>query len=147
MTHPTESIDIQASADQVWQTLSDLPRLPEWYVPSQWIRVLTDGPVRPSWQFTLGVKTLPGFVLDALGTVTTCDAQSRTIIWRGKAMGIEGDSRWQVTETTSGRAKLEHTFAGQGWLFFLSVNTGRNQLIMQQRLQNLKALVESENNA
>ena len=120
MTYPTESIEIQATADQVWQVLSNLPRLPEWYVPAQWMRVLTDGPVRPEWQFVLGVKTLPGFVLDALGTVTTYDADTRTIIWRGKAMGIEGDSQWRVTETETGHAKLEHIFSGQGWLFFLS---------------------------
>ena len=144
MTHPTETIIINATPNQVWQVLSDLPRLPEWYVPSQWIRVLTDGPVKPEWQFSLGVKTLPGFVLDALGTVKVCDADSRTIVWRGKALGIEGDSQWQVTETEAGKAQLAHTFAGKGWLFFLSVNTGRNQLIMQQRLHNLKRLVEQD---
>lgn len=143
MSYPIETITIHATPDQVWQILSDLPRLPEWYVPAQWIRVLTDGPVVPKWQFILGVKTLPGFVLNALGTVRVYNAETRTIVWRGQAMGIAGDSQWQVTETSHGTAQLTHTFAGQGWLFFLSVRTGRNQLIMQQRLQNLKALVES----
>ncbi|HMQ53437.1 MAG TPA: SRPBCC family protein, partial [Anaerolineae bacterium] len=95
MHQATESIEVEATPEQTWQILANLHRLPEWYVPAQHIKVLTDGPVREGWQFNLGVKTLVGLVLQALGTVSEFDPSARTITWRGQAQGIAGDSRWR----------------------------------------------------
>lgn len=144
MYHASESIIVQASPAQTWQVLADLRRLPEWYVPAQGIELLTPGPVALGWQFHLAVKTLPGIVLTALGTVNEFDAPKRSISWRGQALGITGDSRWQVKPAGDGAALIDHTFEGQGWLMFLSHHSGRHQLTVQRRLANLKRLVEAE---
>jgi carbon monoxide dehydrogenase subunit G len=140
----TNSIEVKATPEQTWQVLSDLRRLPEWYVPAQHIRVVTEGPVREGWQFVLAVKTLSGLVLDAVGTVKEYDPQHKSITWRGQAMGIAGDSRWQIIPAGNGQARINHTFQGNGWLMFLSQKLGRNSLTVQQRLTNLKRLVEAE---
>ncbi|MCB0166681.1 MAG: SRPBCC family protein [Anaerolineae bacterium] len=144
MHSATDTIEIEATPEQTWQVLSNLRRLPEWYVPAQHIKILTDGPVREEWQFVLAVKTLSGLVLDALGTVKEFNPQAYAITWRGKAMGIAGDSRWQVVPAGNGGARINHTFQGQGWLMFLSQKLGRNRLTVRKRLENLKRLVEQE---
>ena len=71
------------------------------------------------------------------------DPQQRVITWRGKAAGIEGDSRWQVIVNGNGTARIEHTFEGEGWLMFLSQKLGRNKMTVRKRLENLKELVMS----
>lgn len=144
MHSATDSITVEASAEQTWQVLANLRRLPEWYVPAQHINVLTDGPVRENWQFILAVQTLSGLVLNALGTVKEFDPQRKVITWRGQAMGITGDSRWQVVSTENGLSQIQHTFQGRGWLMFLSQKLGRNRKTVQRRLKNLKRLVELE---
>lgn len=144
MHQATDTIEIEATPEQAWRVLSNLSRLPEWYVPAQRIKILTDGPVREEWQFMLAVKTLSGLVLDAIGTVKEFDPQSRAITWRGQARGISGDSRWQVMATDDGKARINHTFQGQGWLMFLSQKLGRNKMTVRKRLENLKRLVERE---
>jgi hypothetical protein len=139
-----ESIEVKASPEQTWQVLTDLRRLPEWYVPAQKIKVLTEGPVREGWQFVLAVKTLSGLVLDALGTVKEFDPQRKSITWQGQATGIAGDSRWQIVAGENGYARIDHTFQGHGWLMFLSHSLGRNRQTVRRRLMNLKRLVEAE---
>jgi len=141
----TESIEVNATPEQTWQVLADLTRLPEWYVPAQQIKIITEGPVRQGWQFILAVRTWSGLVLDALGTVKEFDPQRKCITWRGQATGIAGDSRWTITPTEQGTARIDHTFQGQGWLMFLSQKLGRNRMTVQKRLANLKRLVEAEN--
>jgi carbon monoxide dehydrogenase subunit G len=140
----TETIEVKASPEQTWAVLSNLNRLPEWYVPAQEIKVLTEGPVRVGWQFNLAVRTLVGLVLNALGTVKVFDPDSKSITWAGQAMGIAGDSRWQIVPTENGHARINHTFEGNGWLMFLSQKLGRNRLTVQKRLANLKQLAEQE---
>jgi carbon monoxide dehydrogenase subunit G len=144
MHRATDTIEVTATPEQTWQVLSDLHRLPEWYVPAQTIKVLTAGPVREGWQFILAVKTLSGLVLDALGTVKEFDPAGKTITWRGRAMGIAGDSRWQIEPAGNGTARINHTFEGQGWLMFLSQKLGRNRMTVHKRLTNLKHLIERE---
>jgi len=144
MHSATDTIDVKATPEQTWQVLANLHRLPEWYVPAQQITVKTGGPVRQGWQFVLAVKTLSGLVLDALGTVKEFDPQRRAITWRGQAMGIAGDSRWEVVPTNNGQAQIRHTFQGRGWLMFLSQKLGRNRMTVRKRLANLKNLVERE---
>lgn len=144
MHRATESIEIKATPEQTWQVLSDLRRLPEWYVPAQRIKIITAGPVREGWQFILAVKTLSGLVLDAVGTVKEFDPPNKSITWRGQAMGIAGDSCWQLKPTEQGYTRLNHTFQGNGWLMFLSQKLGRNRLTVRKRLMNLKNLVERE---
>lgn len=145
MHSATESIEVNATPEQTWQVLADLKRLPEWYVPAQQIKIVTEGPVRQGWQFILAVRTWSGVVLDALGTVKEFDPQRKSITWRGQATGIAGDSHWTITPTEQGTARIDHTFQGQGWLMFLSQKLGRNRLTVQKRLANLKRLVEAEN--
>jgi carbon monoxide dehydrogenase subunit G len=140
----TDTIEIQATPEQTWQILSDLKRLPEWYVPAQKIKIVTEGPVQEGWRFILAVKTLSGLVLNAIGTVKEFDAANKSITWHGQAMGIAGDSRWQVMPAENGRARINHTFQGNGWLMFLSQKLGRNSLTVRRRLLNLKNLVELE---
>jgi hypothetical protein len=140
----TETIDVKATPEQTWAVLSNLHRLPEWYVPAQHIKIISEGPVREGWQFILAVRTMAGLVLDALGTVKEFDPRSKSITWRGEATGIAGDGRWQIVPTAEGYARIEHTFAGQGWLMFLSQKLGRNRLTVQKRLTNLKRLAEQE---
>lgn len=144
MHSATETIEVKATPEQTWQILSNLQRLPEWYVPAQNIEILTDGPVREGWQFNLAVKTLSGIVLKALGTVKEFDPVQKSITWRGQATGIAGDSRWQILPTPDGYAQINHTFEGQGWLMFLSQTLGRNKKTVQKRLTNLKRLAEQE---
>jgi hypothetical protein len=144
MHSAADSIHVNATPEQTWQVLANLNRLPEWYVPAQGIKVITAGPVREGWQFVLAVKTLSGLVLDAVGTVKEFDPQHRAITWRGQAMGIAGDSQWQVTAAGDGCSRIEHTFEGRGWLMFLSQKLGRNRLTVHKRLTNLKNLVERE---
>jgi hypothetical protein len=140
----TESIEVKATPEQTWQVLSNLQRLPEWYVPAQNIQVLSQGPVREGWQFILAVKTWSGVVLEALGTVKEFDPSRKIITWRGQATGIAGDSRWHIIPAENGYAQINHTFQGQGWLMFLSQKLGRNRLTVMKRLTNLKRLVETE---
>jgi carbon monoxide dehydrogenase subunit G len=140
----TETIEVKATPEQAWQVLADLRRLPEWYTPAQHIHIVTAGPVREGWQFILAVKTWSGLVLQALGTVKEFDPQGKRITWRGRAMGISGDSRWQIVPTEGGNTRIDHTFQGNGWLMFLSQKLGRNRLTVQKRLANLKHLVEAE---
>ncbi|MDM8529520.1 SRPBCC family protein [Anaerolineales bacterium HSG25] len=142
--HATDTIEINATPDQTWQVLTDLHRLPEWYVPAQSIEVQTEGAVRKGWQFILKVKTLPGIVLDALGTVKEFDPTNHAITWSGQATGISGDSRWQLRLNADGTTRIDHTFEGQGWLMFLSDKSGRNAMTVRKRLTNLKALVERD---
>ena len=144
MHSATESIEVNATPEQTWQVLADLRRLPEWYVPAQHIKIVTEGPVCQGWQFILAVRTWSGVVLDALGTVKEFDSQHKSITWRGQATGISGDSRWTITPTQWGTARIDHTFQGQGWLMFLSQKLGRNRMTVQKRLANLKRLVEAE---
>lgn len=144
MHSATESIEVNATPEQTWQVLADLKRLPEWYVPAQQIKIVTEGPVRQGWQFILAVRTWSGVVLDALGTVKEFDPQNKSITWRGQATGIAGDSRWTISPTEQGTARIDHTFQGQGWLMFLSQKLGRNRMTVQKRLANLKRLVEAE---
>jgi len=141
--HATDSIEINATPEETWRVLTDLRRLPEWYRPAQRIKIITEGPVRENWQFVLAVKTLPGIVLDALGTVKEFDPAQRAICWHGQALGIAGDSRWQVVSDGNGGARINHTFEGHGWLMFLSQKSGRNAMTVRKRLENLKALVEA----
>jgi hypothetical protein len=140
----THSIEVKATPEQTWQVLADLRRLPEWYVPAQRIKIVTEGPVREGWQFILAVKTWSGLVLEALGTVKEFDPQRKCITWRGQATGIAGDSRWQIVSTDEGTARIDHTFQGNGWLMFLSQKLGRNRMTVHKRLANLKQLVEAE---
>ena len=144
MHRATDNIEVRATPEQTWRVLSDLTRLPEWYTPAQRIRIISQGPVREGWQFVLGVKTLSGLVLDALGTVQKFDPHNKIITWRGQTMGIAGDSQWQVATTTNGYARIDHTFQGRGWLMFLSQTLGRNRITVHKRLVNLKRLVEFE---
>ncbi|NJN97564.1 MAG: hypothetical protein HC875_27545 [Anaerolineales bacterium] len=144
MHSATESIEVNATPEQTWQVLADLKRLPEWYVPAQQIKIITEGPVRQGWQFILAVRTWSGVVLDALGTVKEFDPHNKSITWRGQATGIAGDSRWTISPTEQGTARIDHTFQGQGWLMFLSQKSGRNRMTVQKRLANLKRLVEAE---
>lgn len=146
MYSATETIEVKATPEQTWQVLSDLKRLPEWYVPAQRIKIVTDGPVREGWQFILAVKTLAGLVLNALGTVKEFDPLNKNITWHGQTMGIAGDSRWQVVPAQNGYSRINHTFQGNGWLMFLSQKTGRNRMTVRKRLTNLKNLVEMEAN-
>ncbi len=145
MHSATDTIEVAAPPEQAWQVLSDLQRLPEWYVPAQTIRLITPGPVRERWQFALAVKTLSGLVLNAIGTVKEFDPERRCITWHGQAPGITGDSRWEVVPATYGHSRIHHTFQGQGWLMFLSHTLGRNRLTVRRRLVNLKNLIEAEN--
>ena len=138
----TDTIEINATPAQTWQVLSDLHRLPEWYVPAQSIEVITEGAVREGWEFVLKVKTLPGIVLNAVGTVKEFDPDNHAITWSGQATGISGDSRWQLRANTDGTTRIDHTFEGQGWLMFLSDKSGRNAITVHKRLTNLKQLVE-----
>ena len=144
MYSATETIEVKATPEQTWQVLTNLSRLPEWYVPAQSIQILTEGPVREGWQFVLAVRTLSGLVFQALGRVTEFDPLNKSITWRGQATGIAGDSRWQITPANQDHARIDHTFQGQGWLMFLSQKLGRNRRTVQQRLTNLKNLVEAE---
>ncbi|MCK6626345.1 MAG: SRPBCC family protein [Anaerolineae bacterium] len=145
MHSATESIEVNATPEQTWQVLADLTRLPEWYTPAQQIKIVSEGPVCQGWQFILAVRTWSGLVLDALGTVKEFDPHRKSITWRGQATGIAGDSRWMITPTEQGTARIDHTFQGQGWLMFLSQKLGRNRMTVQKRLANLKRLVEAEN--
>ena len=147
MHRASDTIHVNATPDQVWRVLSNLHRLPEWYVPAQYIEIITDGPVRENWQFILAVRTMSGVVLDALGTVKELEPGQRLICWSGKATGIAGDSRWQVVAAEDGTARIEHTFEGNGWLLFIAQKLGRNKLTVRKRLNNLKALVEKETTA
>jgi len=140
--YATDSIEVRATPEQTWQILSDLRRLPQWYVPAQSIKVVTDGPVREGWQFILAVKTLPGLILKAVGTVNEFDPSKRIITWHGRAMGISGNSRWQVLPTAGGFTQIKHTFEGRGWLMFLSQKSGRNHFTVQRRLVNLRNLAQ-----
>ena len=142
--HATETIEVKASPEETWAVLSNLERLPEWYVPAQKIEVLTQGPVREGGQFILAVRTMTGLVLDAVGTVKEFDPANKSITWRGQATGIAGDSRWQILPSENGRTRIDHTFEGKGWLMFLSQKLGRNKMTVQKRLMNLKALAELE---
>ena len=144
MHSATETINVKASPEQTWAVLSNLERLPEWYVPAQEIKVLTEGPVRVGWQFNLAVRTLVGLVLNALGTVKAFDPDRKSITWAGQAMGIAGDSRWEIVPAENGQARINHTFEGNGWLMFLSQKLGRNRLTVRKRLTNLKQLAEQE---
>lgn len=144
MHSASDTIEVKASAEQTWRVLSNLSRLPEWYVPAQSIDIITQGPVRENWQFILAVKTLSGLVLDALGTVKEFNPQDKVITWRGQATGIAGDSRWQVISAENGYSIIRHTFQGKGWLMFLSQKLGRNKMTVHKRLTNLKLLVERE---
>ena len=144
MHKATDSIEVKATAEQSWKILSDLSRLPEWYVPAQSINVITDGPIGENWQFILAVKTLSGLVLKALGTVNEFDPQNKVITWRGQAMGIAGDSRWQVISIENDYSRIDHSFQGDGWLMFLSQKLGRNKMTVRKRLTHLKTLVELE---
>jgi hypothetical protein len=144
MHHADDSIEVNATPDQTWQVLSNLRRLPEWYVPAQRIQVLTSGPVKEGWQFLLAVKTLSGLVLNATGTVTEFNADTRSITWRGQAPGISGDSRWTISPAAGTQTRISHSFQGQGWLMFLSQKLGRNRMTVRKRLANLKILVEAE---
>lgn len=144
MHRATETIKVKATPEQTWQVLSDLKRLPEWYVPAQGIEILTTGPVREGWQFILAVRTWSGLVLKAIGTVKEFDPPRRSITWRGQATGISGDSRWRIMPTQDGYAKISHTFEGSGWLMFLSQKLGRNSKTVHKRLTNLKKLAEME---
>ena len=144
MHSASDTIEVKASAEQTWRVLSNLNRLPEWYVPAQSIDIITQGPVRENWQFILAVKTLSGLVLDALGTVKEFNPQAKVITWRGQATGIAGDSRWQVMSSENGYSIIRHTFQGKGWLMFLSQKLGRNKMTVHKRLTNLKQLVERE---
>jgi len=139
-----ETIEIKATPEQTWRLLTNLHRLPEWYVPAQRIEVLTEGEIQKGWQFNLAVKTLPGIVLNALGTVKEYDPYNKVIAWYGQALGIAGDSRWRIVTTSDGYARIEHTFEGKGWLMFLSQKSGRNRLTVRKRLENLKRLVERD---
>jgi hypothetical protein len=140
----TDSIEVKATPEQTWQVLANLSRLPEWYVPAQSIKIVTEGPVREGWQFILAVKTWSGVVLDAIGTVKEFDPGGKSITWRGQARGITGDSRWKIVSTEHGTARIDHTFQGNGWLMFLSQKLGRNRMTVHKRLTNLKNLVEAE---
>jgi carbon monoxide dehydrogenase subunit G len=144
MHNATDQIMVEAAPEQSWRVLTDLARLPEWYVPAQSIKILSDGPVRKDWKFELPVKTLSGIVLSALGVVIHFDPSQRTIIWHGQAMGITGDSRWQIVDTGDGRSRIDHTFEGEGWLMFLSQKLGRNRLTVRKRLTNLKRIIEND---
>jgi len=89
---------------------------------------------------------MAGLILQALGTVKEFDTVNKIITWRGQAMGIAGDSRWQIVPTDNGQSRINHTFEGSGWLMFLSQKLGRNQMTVHKRLTNLKALAEREAN-
>ena len=147
MHRATDIIHVNATPDQAWQVLSNLHRLPEWYVPAQHIKIITGGPIRENWQFVLAVRTLSGVELDALGTVKELEPDRRLISWSGQAFGIAGESRWQIIATEDGTARIVHTFQGTGWLLFLSQKLGRNKVTVRQRLTNLKALIEKETTA
>lgn len=136
-------IEIQANPAQTFQILSDLPRLPEWYVPSHGIDILSEGPVRPGWQFNLQVHTLGGIRLDALGEVLDINPGKHLLSWHGKTLGIEGDSVWEVNPAGQ-YSTVRHRFTGQGWMLLFARLMGRHENTLFQRLQNLKKLVEHE---
>jgi hypothetical protein len=138
-----DQIIIRATPTQVFRILADLRRLPEWYVPAESIDILQDGPLKPGWQFRLGVRTLGGFPLQALGTVLIYQPQSHELVWRGQSLGIQGNSRWQA-QPQGNQTCLKHTFTGTGWMLFLSNMLGRNTMTVRARLANLKALIENE---
>lgn len=138
-----DQIEIKASPEQVFEVLANLARLPEWYVPSEGIDILTTGPVALDWQFNLQVRTLGGVLLNALGTVKLFNLEQHAITWHGKTWGIEGDSCWQAYPQQN-HTLLKHTFQGSGWMLFLSKTLGRNRMTVRKRLTNLKKLVEAE---
>ena len=138
-----DQIIIRATPTQVFRTLADLHRLPEWYVPAQSIDILQEEPLRPGWQFRLGVRTLGGFPLQALGTVLIYHPDSLELVWRGQSLGIKGNSSW-LAQPYGNETCLKHTFIGSGWMLFLSKLLGRNLMTVRARLANLKALVEKD---
>jgi uncharacterized protein YndB with AHSA1/START domain len=136
----THSIEIHATPAAVWRVLSDLSRLPEWYVPCQRVESLDAGSVRVGTQFVLRIRTAVGVELLAPGEILAVEHE-RLLKWRGRTRGIAATATWILTPQ-NGHTLLTHEFAGGGWMMQLSVWTGRAPKTALRRLEGLKKVVE-----
>jgi uncharacterized protein YndB with AHSA1/START domain len=137
----THSIEIHATPTQVWQVLSDLSRLAEWYYPCQRVESVDVGAVRVGTQFVLQIRTAAGVVLRAPGEIIGVEPE-HLLRWRGHTKGIAATATWTLTPQ-NGRTLLTHEFAGGGWMMWLSVLSGRAPQTARKRLEGLKAVVET----
>ena len=92
-------IEIDASADQVWETITDIARWPEWNPDVTAVSI--DGPLAPGTQFRW--KAGPGTIRSKLVEVD----RPNVIAWTGKTLGIYAVHVWRIVEDGD-RVKL-HT--------------------------------------
>ena len=98
-------IEIDASAEQVWETISDIARWPEWNPDVTAASI--EGPLAPGTQFRW--KAGPGTIRSTLVEVDS----PKVIAWTGKTLGIHAVHVWRIVEN-GGRVKLrtEESWSG-----------------------------------
>lgn len=100
-------VEIAASAERVWDLLSNIDRWPKWNSLVQ--SAVLSGPLHPGSVFEWKSKGLK--VISTLQEVTP----SRRLTWTGKAFGTRAIHTWEIVETGHG-VELRTTESFNGWL-------------------------------
>jgi uncharacterized protein YndB with AHSA1/START domain len=100
-------VEIAASADRVWDLLSDIDKWPDWNALVQ--SAVLRGPLRPGSVFKWKSKGLT--VISTLQEVTP----HRRLAWTGKAFGTRAIHAWEIQETDRG-VVLRTAESFDGWL-------------------------------
>ncbi len=147
MAHVERSIDIQASPQTVFKTLTDLDRLPNWSTVTVSTHAVPDGDLKAGDTFRQTLRVL-GRNIDCDWRVTEADAPDR-IAYEATAAGggqlrmaqhVRGDEGGSRVELTLDY-ELPGGFAGE--LADRAYVERRNEREAEHSLQNLKELIES----
>lgn len=105
----SNTVEIQATPNRVWEVLREIEHWPEWTSTTTGVERLDQGPL------AMGSRTRirqPG-LLPAVWTVTEWDEKTRSFTWVNRRPGVHATARHRIEASGNGsRATLSVEFSG-----------------------------------
>jgi len=129
-------LQIQSTAEKLWDILADVKSWPEWQGTS-YIKSITSGPVKEGFRF---VAELGGLKWKLI--VTKAERPYR-VCWKGQRLGIEAIHEWEFLEE-GGKIKALTRESMSGWtlLFVYPIVKARLTQYDKKWLADLKSKAE-----
>lgn len=101
-----DTIEIDASPEEVWQFLGDLSTWPHWNRTCRKAEFVSGEPWTPNSCFTMTMHLGP-IPLTATVEINEMQAGSpRAVSWRGGRLGVHSDHRWKLESLDSNRTRI-----------------------------------------